>query len=162
MAIASRSGPLAAYTTQSGFNAISASASSVAMTPMGSPWASLPASLPTFSSEWTHTPTRSRSDRRWIVRMAMDPMPPVDQTTTRFTPDAMVPPCSLVERPRLAGPLQVAIRVVDLHGGITEFIVIRGLRDGCGTQPGERSERGENDDHQHAGCPRSLTKGGGR
>src|ERR1700738_3352541 len=113
------------------------------MTPMSSPYASSPASLPTFSSEWTHTPTRSRSDRRWIVRMGMDPMAPCDQTTRSFKLHALVPPWSWVKLPRLAGPLQVAIRVVDLHGGITEFIVIRGLRDACDTQHAERSERGE-------------------
>src|SRR5690348_16187233 len=61
---------------------------------MGTPLASSPASLPTFSSEWTHTPTRSRSGRSLAVTIDNDPMPPVDHTTTRFTsaPSAMVAP----------------------------------------------------------------------
>src|SRR6185312_4476156 len=52
--------------------------------PIGSPFARSPASLPTFSCECTQTPTRSRSGRRRIVVMAIDPMPPVAHTTTRY------------------------------------------------------------------------------
>src|SRR5882762_3508503 len=62
---------------------MSASASLVAATPMGSPPANSPASLPTFSSECTQTPTRSRSGLRRIASTATDPTPPVDQTTVR-------------------------------------------------------------------------------
>src|SRR5882757_6006484 len=62
---------------------MSASASLVAATPIGSPPANSPASLPTFASECTHTPTRSRSGLRRIASTAMDPTPPVDQTTVR-------------------------------------------------------------------------------
>src|SRR5882757_10250230 len=65
---------------------MSASASLVADTPMGSPLANSPASLPTFSSECTHTPTRSRLGRLVMVRIAIDPIPPVAHTTTRCLP----------------------------------------------------------------------------
>src|SRR5262245_41979741 len=68
---------------QSGFSSISASASWVVARPIGSPLARAPASLPTFSGVWTHTPTSSRSGRRWIARIAIEPIPPVDQTATR-------------------------------------------------------------------------------
>src|ERR1700756_3838751 len=45
--------------------------------------ANSPASLPTFSGEYTHTPTSSRSGRRLIASIAIFPTPPVDHTTTR-------------------------------------------------------------------------------
>ena len=38
--------------------------------------------VPSFSGECTHTPTSSRSARRWVARIAMQPIQPVDQTAT--------------------------------------------------------------------------------
>src|ERR1700747_3279711 len=67
-----------------------ASASFVAASPIGSPLASSPASLPIFSSEWTHTPTRSRSVRLVMVRIALQPMPHVAHTTPRCLGAAIV------------------------------------------------------------------------
>src|SRR5712672_3462459 len=106
---------------QSGLRAISASASLVVARPMGSPLASAPASLPTFSSECTQTPTRSRLGRSWMARIAIEPMPPVDHTTTRYLGSVILfPPGSVkvspVERPWLSGALQVAEGVVHLDG----------------------------------------------
>src|SRR5689334_17176420 len=60
-----------------------ASTSLVAASPIGSIPASAPASRPSLSALCTHTPTSSRSGRRWMARMAMVPMPPVDHTATR-------------------------------------------------------------------------------
>ena len=69
-------------------------ASLVATTPIGPMPASSPASRPTFSGVWTHTPTSSRSGRRATARMAFEPTPPVDQTATRM--DVIVHPRLLV------------------------------------------------------------------
>ena len=75
--------PSAVYTTQSGFSAINASMSSVAMTPVGlsSPhnW---PASRPIFDGLAAWTPTSSRSGRPMIAFSECRPTLPVENCTT--------------------------------------------------------------------------------
>lgn len=74
---------------QSGRSAISRSASLVVVTPIGPIPVSSPASRPTLLAECTHTPTNSVPGFSATARTAMDPMPPVDQTTTRNGLSAM-------------------------------------------------------------------------
>ncbi len=79
-----RVSPCAVYTTQSGCSAISASMSSVEMTP---PVASLrphssAASRPILSSLAAWTPTSSRSGRPMIARSECLPTFPVENWTT--------------------------------------------------------------------------------
>ena len=78
-----RSSAIAVCRIASGFSAISASRSVVALTPSSRPRsARIPASLPSFSGLDTHTPTSSMRGCASIPAMAWRPMVPVDQTTT--------------------------------------------------------------------------------
>ena len=108
--------------------------------PIGSPLASTPASLPSFSGECTHTPTSSRSGRCWMARMAIDPIRP--WTTPRRGADLLSshPPRSSVKRSGLAGLLEVAVWVVDLHGRIGPQVV-GGLRITADPQQAEHRDR---------------------
>src|ERR1700761_9273879 len=102
---------------------MSASASLVADTPIGSPFASSPASLPTFSSECTQTPTKSRLGRLVMVRIAIDPIPPVAHTTTRCLPAVIIPPgsCDFYRQPGPApdtgSPCPAGVLIVDVPVG---------------------------------------------
>ena len=137
--------------TQSGLSAISASASLVAARPIGSPLASSPASLPALSSECTHTPTRSRSGRWWMARIAIDPMPPVAHTTTRCRPLPSFLPASAGLRPNFCSEVNSST--------ISQWISqsVHGVRSGstCAHRPPARRRRS-----LYPRCDRHVRLGG--
>ena len=114
---ASRSGPLAAYTTQSGCQRDQR----VGVVGGGQPHrltaGQFAGVLPTLSGECTHTPTSSRSGRRRMASMAIDPTPPVDHTTTRMDLPS-VSPCSSVDHLGLLMGRRRCLQVSPGHLGV--------------------------------------------
>src|SRR3984893_11776321 len=81
-----RVSPIAQYTTQSGFVASTASRSATAVTPVDtSTPASVPASLPTFSGDDTHSPVSSNAGLLTSSVSARRPTLPVPTCATRMT-----------------------------------------------------------------------------